>query len=91
MIPPVTGNGMSMAFESAELAIAPLAAHSRGAISWSAACRQIAGDCDRRFATRLAWGRWLQRLMFWPPARGWTGRLALGSNLIWETVFARTR
>ena len=30
MIPPVTGNGMSMAFESAELAIAPLAAWSRG-------------------------------------------------------------
>ena len=30
MIPPVTGNGMSMAFESAELAVAPLAAWSRG-------------------------------------------------------------
>src|SRR5207247_3708941 len=30
MIPPVTGNGMSMAFESAELAAEPLAAYSRG-------------------------------------------------------------
>src|SRR5207302_9370024 len=29
MIPPVTGNGMSMAFESAEIAIEPLAAYSR--------------------------------------------------------------
>src|SRR5262245_25998075 len=30
MIPPVAGNGMSMAFESAELAVNPLAAYSRG-------------------------------------------------------------
>ena len=35
MIPPVTGNGMSMAFESAELAVEPLAAWSRGEISWA--------------------------------------------------------
>src|SRR5207249_4747621 len=34
MIAPVTGNGMSMAFESAENAIAPLTAYSRGEISW---------------------------------------------------------
>src|SRR4030095_1008253 len=34
MTPPVTGNGMSMAFESAELAIAPLHGYSRRQVSW---------------------------------------------------------
>lgn len=41
MIPPVTGNGMSMAFESAELALAPLAGWSRGVLSWTEARKKI--------------------------------------------------
>src|SRR5207245_3493085 len=42
MIPPVTGNGMSMAFESAELAIEPLAAYSRSELPWTTAQKTIA-------------------------------------------------
>ena len=41
MTPPVTGNGMSMAFESAEMAVEPLAAYSEGRISWISARQQI--------------------------------------------------
>ena len=66
MIPPVTGNGMSMAFETAELAIAPLAAWSRGNISWSEARQKNARECDAAFARRLAWAKWLQRLNLTP-------------------------
>jgi hypothetical protein len=53
LIPPVTGNGMSMAFESAELAVEPLAAYSRGELDWRAARETIARLCDERFARRL--------------------------------------
>ena len=57
MIPPVTGNGMSMAFESAEMAIEPLAAYSHGQITWEAARQTIGRACDQQFAHRLDWRR----------------------------------
>jgi len=54
MIPPFTGNGMSMAFESAECALEPALDYAMGKKSWSDA----AGDCaraqNRRFRKRMA-------------------------------------
>jgi menaquinone-9 beta-reductase len=91
MIPPVTGNGMSMAFEAAELATAPVAAYSRGEISWAQARETIARACDAAFAQRLAWARWLQWMMFTPLLRTGLGSVALKSELLWRTMFARTR
>jgi menaquinone-9 beta-reductase len=91
MIPPVTGNGMSMAFESAELAIGPLAAYSREEISWTQAQHAIARVCDQNFAQRLFWARWLQWLMFAPALQGYVGSLALRSGLLWRLMFAKTR
>ena len=60
MIPPVTGNGMSMAFESAEIAIEPLSRYSRGEMNWPEACDAIARACDAAFAERLTWAHRLQ-------------------------------
>jgi 2-polyprenyl-6-methoxyphenol hydroxylase-like FAD-dependent oxidoreductase len=91
MIPPVTGNGMSMAFEAAELAITPLAAYSRGEGSWDAARRIVAAACDQPFARRLTWARWLQWMMFTPLLRGRVGSAALQSEWLWRTMFACTR
>lgn len=64
MTPPVTGNGMSMAFESAEMAVEPLTAYSEGQISWAEARQTIARHCDVAFARRLAWAGRLQTLLF---------------------------
>ena len=50
MTPPVTGNGMSMAFESAEIAVEPLAEYSEGQIEWAEAKTQIARRCDAALA-----------------------------------------
>jgi 2-polyprenyl-6-methoxyphenol hydroxylase-like FAD-dependent oxidoreductase len=91
MIPPVTGNGMSMAFEAAEMAIGPLAAFSRGESAWNAARQSVAAACDRAFAQRLAWAQWLQWMMFTPLLRGWPGSLALHSALLWRIMLIRTR
>jgi hypothetical protein len=91
MIPPVTGNGMSMAFEAAEMAAAPLAAYSRGEISWALAQQTVARACDDAFARRLAWARWLQWMMFTPALRGPLCRVALDSGCLWRWMFARTR
>jgi 2-polyprenyl-6-methoxyphenol hydroxylase-like FAD-dependent oxidoreductase len=91
MIPPVTGNGMSMAFESAELAVAPLAAWSRGTISWSEARRKIVCDCDAAFARRLAWAKWLQRLILTPSLQNPLILLAARSDWFRRIAFEHTR
>jgi menaquinone-9 beta-reductase len=91
MIPPVTGNGMSMAFESAEMAIEPLAKFSRGALTWAGARREIASRCDERFAARLRWAAWLQRALLQQCARSVLMFLAARSEWSWRVVFERTR
>jgi flavin-dependent dehydrogenase len=91
MIPPVTGNGMSMAFESAELAIEPLARFSRGDLTWAGARQEITRRFDQRFAARLRWAAWLQRALFQPPARSVLMFLAAHSEWFWRKTFERTR
>jgi flavin-dependent dehydrogenase len=91
MIPPVTGNGMSLAFESAQLAVEPLAAFSRGGISWMQARQKIARACDESFSRRLRWANWLQRLMFSPLLQTRPGRFIFQSQTVWGMMFARTR
>jgi menaquinone-9 beta-reductase len=91
MIPPVTGNGMSMAFEAAELAVGPLAAYSRGESTWNEARQAVAEACDHAFARRLAWARALQWLMLTPWLRGWAGSVALHSDSLWRLMFTCTR
>jgi 2-polyprenyl-6-methoxyphenol hydroxylase-like FAD-dependent oxidoreductase len=91
MIPPVTGNGMSMAFEAAELALEPLACWSRGESAWADTRAEIAHACDRAFARRLAWGRLLQYLMFSPVMRTGIGGRFLSSDWLWRLLFANTR
>lgn len=91
MIPPVTGNGMSMAFEAAEMAIAPLSAYARGEISWSASHQAIATACDQAFSRRMAWAKWLQWMMFSPVLHGRLGTLVLSSSWLWRLLFTHTR
>ena len=91
MIPPVTGNGMSMAFESAEIAIDPLVGYSRGEMTWPEAREAIAHACDAAFAERLAWAHRLQWLMFSPLLRTPLAKVLLGSDAIWNFMFAKTR
>jgi menaquinone-9 beta-reductase len=91
MIPPVTGNGMSMAFEAAEIAVGPLAAYSRGEGSWNDAQWSIATACDHAFKRRLGWAWWLQWMMLTPLLRGGFGSVALQSDLLWGTMFTNTR
>jgi len=91
MIPPVTGNGMSMAFESAEVAAGPLAAWSRDEISWSVARQSIARKCDAAFARRLAWAQRLQHLILTPALQNPLVALAGHSDWFWRLAFERTR
>ena len=91
MIPPVTGNGMSMAFESGELAIEPLVKFSRDDLTWTQAQQEIASACDHRFSARLRWASWLQQALFHPTARSALLFLATRSERLWRGLFERTR
>jgi len=55
MIPPFTGNVMSMAFESAEIAVAPLSDWQSQQITWTQTLRQLRRDLRQRFAKRMVW------------------------------------
>ena len=91
MIPPVTGNGMSMAFESAELALEPLARFSRTEIPWSAARQTIARSCDRAFAGRLRWASLAQKALLAPGLHPLWMTLASRWTYLWRFWFGRTR
>jgi hypothetical protein len=54
MIPPFTGNGMAMAFQSAERALDPLIAYSRCETDWPETQRLISARLSRQFHVRLA-------------------------------------
>jgi len=59
-IPPVTGNGMSIAFESAEIVAGPMFRFASGAETWEQARAKVAKGLRSRFKGRLQRARWLQ-------------------------------
>jgi menaquinone-9 beta-reductase len=91
MIPPVTGNGMSMALESAAWAAPCLAAYSRGEISWEQARLEVARRLHTGFARRLRWADRLQSLLLCRATRDLALRLADRSDWLWRMFFHRTR
>lgn len=63
MIPPFTGNGMTMAFESAALALPFLLAYSQGKSTWPETVDKLTRARNRRFNGRLQRAIWLQSLL----------------------------
>lgn len=64
MIPPVTGNGMSLALESAELAAPLLESYARGELGWNSARAKVKEEMEKSFRARLRWAGRLHRIMF---------------------------
>jgi flavin-dependent dehydrogenase len=91
MIPPLTGNGMSMAFESAEIALDPMAQFSQGSIEWMEAKRRIAQGCDQRFVRRLRWAAKLHPYLFHPIPQSSLLFLVARSEGVWKQLYSLTR
>lgn len=75
MIPPFTGNGMAMAFQSAELALDPLLAYSRGETNWRETGRRIHAALQRRFGLRLASAHALHPFLLRPARQRFLGAM----------------
>jgi hypothetical protein len=73
------------------LAVAPLVAWCRGESSWHEAREKIARDCDAVFARRLAWAKWLQRIILTPALQTPLVMLTARSDCIGQMAFERTR
>ena len=91
MIPPITGNGMSIAIESAAIAAWPLIQYSRGRLSWNDACGQVALACKQHFRLRLKWATWLQRLLMTGAGSRSLYLIVTRIPGIWPLLFKTTR
>lgn len=74
-IAPFTGNGMAMAFQSAEAALPALLAYARGRSEWDTAGRTIAMTLHRHFRRRLFAAGLLHPFLLHPRLQPWFGRL----------------
>jgi len=91
MIAPLTGNGMSLAFESASCASGTLMRYSKGFISSDEARRTISQNCDEQFGKRIRSAHFLQRCVFARPGQ-WLFRSALKiCPSVFRGLFAVTR
>ena len=89
MIPPFTGNGMSLALESASLAVDPLVGYSRGELSWAEALTVFQTATRKHFRRRLTLANAAQNLLM----MSFCKRLFMMPEVIgiWRHVFAQTR
>lgn len=76
MIPPFTGNGMSMAFEAAEMAAGVLESYARGHLPWKKAVQTIRELQNKRFRYRLLTAGILHRFLLSDSGRSLLGTLA---------------
>ncbi len=83
MIPPVTGNGMSLAIESAWKAEEIVREFAAGRISWETAQELARQGYTRSYDRRLRWAAWLQKGVFSPLVRG----LVVRSRSAWPALF----
>lgn len=91
MIPPLTGNGMSMALESAASAAPALARYSRGEVDWATAVDHAGVRLDRNFSSRLNWARFIQQGLFSPVARPLLLTAGRFCPPMWSFGFQKTR
>jgi flavin-dependent dehydrogenase len=91
MTPPITGNGMSMALESAELAVPPLIGYCRLERTWAETRKEIAKQCNRRFRHRLRAAALLHRAMFHSVARQIIPTMLPRFPCMVRVLFAQTR
>jgi 2-polyprenyl-6-methoxyphenol hydroxylase-like FAD-dependent oxidoreductase len=88
MIPPFTGNGMAMAFQSAEVALAPLLAYARGTAGWAGTRVIIQRRLRARFRVRLASAGVLHPFLLGPRGQRWLSALSRARLLPFRPVYA---
>jgi len=76
MIPPFTGNGMAMAFQSAEVALDPLLDYANHNVSWIETCSVVQKKLRQTFNRRLASANLLHPFLLKPHRQKWLANLS---------------
>lgn len=90
MIAPITGNGMSMAFESAHVATGPLASYSREKMDWEEAVKGIRRKMRQTFAQRMFISRIAHPLLRFSWAFRGFGWLSNAQPAFFQQAYERT-
>lgn len=88
LIPPFTGNGMAMAFQSAECALDPLLAYARHECDWPTTIATAQRALTRRFHLRLTAAGRLHSCLLQPARQRWLTRLARARLLPLRPLYA---
>jgi menaquinone-9 beta-reductase len=91
MIPPFTGNGMSMAFQSALLASEPLLAWSAGYVDWPQTVVTLGARHQERFASRLRWARLMQSVLMNRSGRKLAAWLIKRQWMTFDSLYRKVR
>ena len=86
MIPPFTGNGMSMAFEAAETALGPLCRYSEGKASWETVVQDVRCGLTERFRRRLLMARILHPFLLTHAGRAFLSGVTLSGLLPFKAL-----
>jgi menaquinone-9 beta-reductase len=87
-IPPFTGNGLAMALQGAELALAPLRAYASRLAGWGDSIRAIAGAQRRRFRRRLLVASLLHPFFLERRRQEWLAALARSRLMPFRAFYA---
>lgn len=91
MIPPFTGNGMSMAFEAAEAAVGPLADWAGGHAGWPETVRHLRRRGRGRFAARMFLARAAHPFLTTRPGQAFLAAVSRSGFLPFNLCFAALR
>lgn len=91
IIPPFTGNGMSMAFQSAAIATAALTHYSAGHATWHNTCHTIRAMTHATFSRRLKTAALIHPLMLSPKGQPLLSLAARSRLLPFKALFNLTR
>ncbi len=91
MIPPFTGNGMSMAFEAAECALAPLVSWALGELAWQEVTNTVRAHLIQKFSRRLKVASALHPILLKSGGRSVIHQLASAHLLPFQPMMALTR
>ncbi len=91
MIPPFTGNGMSMAFESAALAADPVAAYAQDRLDWPTLLTDVSRRLRRKFAPRLFYARLMHPFLTQPAGQSFLAAITRARLLPFNLCFHALR
>lgn len=91
MIPPFTGNGMTMALQSALAAVKPLTRWSQGEGAWRDTQVAIQQAQSSLFTSRLRWARGLQELLLHPAGRRLCAYMVNHHWVSFDTLYRKVR